>query len=82
MTHPYHPIACGLHDELQLRVMRGRTVEVRWVDAAGGVVVRDASLADVFSRDGAEFLRLVDGPDIRLDRLLSVDGLPFSSDPC
>ena len=79
MTERYHPIDCALHDELQLRVIRGRDVEVEWTDPAGVVRRSTGRVTDVFSRDGAEYLRLQDGRDVRLDRLASVDGIPFSS---
>ena len=78
---PYHPIDCGLHDELQLLVMRGRTVEVR---VAGGPDGDDRTvtdtLADVYSKDGAEWLRLGSGETVRLDRLVEVDGRAFLGD--
>ena len=82
MTEPYSPIDCGLHDELQLRVMRGREVGLVWDDATGAIQQRRSRLVDVFSRDGVEYLRLDDGSEIRLDRLREVDGLPFRPASC
>jgi hypothetical protein len=66
-----------LHDELQLRVLRGRAVTVRWRDAEGVERERFGPVADVFSRSGAEFLQLDDGEQIRLDHLVAVDGVVF-----
>lgn len=77
MTSAYRPIDCGLHDELQLRVLRGRPVRVAWTDEAGTFRRRSATLRDVFTRGGAEYLRLDDDTDVRLDRLTAVDGLAF-----
>lgn len=82
MTVPYRPIDCGLHDELQLRVMRGRVVEATWTAPDGTPRSRTGRLLDVFSRDGAEYLRLADGTDVRLDRLVSVDGVAFGGGGC
>jgi transcriptional antiterminator Rof (Rho-off) len=82
MTDPYSPIDCGLHDELQLRVMKGRAVDVTWVDTTGALRHRTGRLLDVFSRAGAEFLRLEDESEIRLDQLREVDGLSFRSASC
>ncbi len=79
---PYSPIDCGLHDELQLRVMRGRDVTVTWVGDDGTPQRSTGRVIDVFSRAGAEFLRLADQREIRLDRLHEVDGIAFHSDPC
>lgn len=82
MKPTYVPIACGLHDELQLRVMRGRRVELAWRDDEGTLVRTSGRLVDVSSRDGAEYLRLDDDTDIRLDRLVEVDGLAFGHETC
>lgn len=82
MTEPYSPIDCGLHDELQLRVMRGREVDVTWLDSSGATRQRTGRVVDVFSRAGAEFLRLDDDSEIRLDRLHEVDGLSFRPTAC
>ena len=80
MPRPYTPIDCGLHDELQLLVMRGREVEVsvrtEGPDAPPRTVC--ARLTDVFARDGVEYLRLATGEDVRLDDLVAVDGRPFT----
>ena len=77
MTEPYSPIDCGLHDELQLRVMRGREIDVTWLDSSGTTRRRTGRVLDVFSRAGEEFVRLDDELEIRLDRLQEVDGLSF-----
>ena len=34
-------------------------------------------LADLYSRDGAEFVMFVEGESVRLDRALTVDGVDF-----
>ncbi len=79
MSTPYVPIDCGLHDELQLRVLRGRPVALSWREGANRVVHRSTRLVDVTSRDAAEYVRLDDGSEIRLDRLIDVDGLRFDA---
>lgn len=76
----YHPIDCGLHDELQLRAMRGRPVAVRFVDADGTPHTRVDRLVDVFTKDGAEYVGTASGEVIRLDRLVEVDGIAFGRD--
>ena len=75
----YVPIACGLVDELQLRALRRSPVRIRWT-TAGEVQEADAVIADVRTRDGAEFAVLADGRDIRLDDLLEVDGIGFGAE--
>ena len=80
MSHPdYVPIACGLHDQLQLLVMRGRPVPLVVQDNGGHTRTLEARLVDVLTRDGAEWVVTEDGAEIRLDRLVEVDGHPFAA---
>ena len=71
---PYRPIDCGFHDRLEHHAMRGDAVEVVWRD---GDAERRATttLADVFARDGADWVRLGSGETVRTDRLVSVGGV-------
>jgi transcriptional antiterminator Rof (Rho-off) len=73
----YTPIACGLHDELQLLALRGSEVRIVARDHTGGAVTLEGRAADVLSRGGAEWLVLADGTFIRLDHITTVDGRPF-----
>ena len=78
MTTDYRPIACGLVDELQLRVMRGRTSDILFRRDGSEFAVR-ARIVDVNTRGGAEWLDLEGGDAIRLDELVAVDGLDFTA---
>lgn len=73
----YRPIACGLHDELQLLALKGRPVVVAYRDEGGALRQVTARPLDVSTRDGAEWLALDSGAPVRLDRLVEVDGRPF-----
>lgn len=44
-----------------------------------GYAVARGRIVDVYSRGGAEYLRLEDGTVIRLDRIVSVNGKPFQT---
>lgn len=72
---PYTPIDCNAYDELTVRITRGRPVTVRWRETDGGEAACTEVLADVFTRGEEEFLRLASGREIRLDRLIEVDGI-------
>ncbi len=79
----YIPIDCSLHDRLEDLATRRRVVRLRY-ESEVGVVEIDDVIADWLVRDGAEFLRLRSGADIRLDRILEIDGhphLPATSNP-
>jgi Rho-binding antiterminator len=72
MDDAYRPVACGFHDELTLLVMRRRTCRLRYRRADGGEEATRQRPVDVLTRGGAEYLRLEDGREVRLDRLLEV----------
>ncbi len=71
----YQPIACSLHDRLEsLATLRSRIL-IRYVDDAGAAVEVTDRIADLYTRQGAEFLLTGSGVEIRLDRIESVDGM-------
>ena len=71
----YEPVACSFHDELGLRMMRGRPCTLV-VDGREQTETIEAVIADVFTEGGAECVRLDDGRRIRLDRIRRVDDVP------
>ena len=70
----YEPVACSFHDELGLRMMRGRPCTLV-VDEGEQAETIEAVLADVFTEGDAEYVRL-DDRRIRLDRIRRVDDVP------
>jgi Rho-binding antiterminator len=77
MDQAYEPIDCSLHDRLEALATVGRRVEIVVRDVAGGERVLVDRLVDVYARGGAEYIRTGGGEEIRLDRLVRVDGSPF-----
>lgn len=79
MDDPYAPIACALHERLEFAALRSLALELSWEDAGE---VRHARVhpLDVYTRDGAEWLkvRLDDGRHLtlRLDRIRAFCELP------
>ena len=69
----YSPISCDFHDILEAAATTGKVVHVRFLDEEGLVQHRSASIVDVFSREGAEYLSVSTGETLRLDRLIAVD---------
>ena len=74
MNEFYRPIDCTFHDELELRAVRRVRCELVYRDAAGAEQLRYGRIVDLSTRDGEEYLRLDDGTDVRLDRVIRVDG--------
>ena len=67
---------CSMHDKLLALATRKQpcTLLVQDDGAEGGPRQVEGVIIDVFSRDGAEYLRLQDGALFRLDKLDTVDG--------
>lgn len=74
----YVPIGCDQHAVLELLAMRRARVSLDVRDAHGATLVRDGTVVDVMTRDGAEFLGLetpTGRVDLRLDRLSRIRDL-------
>lgn len=74
MTERYEPISCFYHDLLEAVAIKKREVELEF--EAQGVRQRERGLiADVFSSNGAEYVRLdanTGSRQIRLDQIVSL----------
>ena len=78
----YLPISCDLHSELELYALRQQPVEIRYATAEGDEATVEASIRDLYTRNGEEFLLLPDGSEIRLDQLVSVGGKLLANYAC
>lgn len=69
----YQPVSCDYHDQLEAAATRHLEVEIEF-DQQGVSQRERGKVADVFSRDGAEFVRFAadNGEvEIRLDRIIA-----------
>jgi Rho-binding antiterminator len=76
MGEEYRPIACPLHDRLEEAATLRRVVRIEY-RAECAVEIMDDVIADISARQGVEYLTTRRGCTIRLDQLVSVDGVPF-----
>ena len=70
----YEPVSCDYHDQLEEAAMHRKRVELEF-DLEGVTQKEKGTIADVYSRDGAEFVKFQspDGQiDIRLDHIISL----------
>ena len=74
----YTPINCGLYDELEAFATTGKIITVQFF-INGTIAKETGKIVDLFSRDKAEFLRMANGIEIRLDDLFLVNGKPFTA---
>ena len=74
MEKPYIPIDCGFYDRLEIAAMRRKPVQLL-IQASEGPQRLESRIVDLQARQGEEFMYLENGQVIRLDRLISMDGL-------
>jgi Rho-binding antiterminator len=67
------PISCDFHDILETLATTGKPARLLFVDSQGQLQQRQARVADIYSRQGAEYMKLSNGETLRLDQLRSVD---------
>lgn len=77
MDQPYEPIDCGEHDVLLALATLRRAVRCTVRQPDGRLDVLEGVIEDVYTSAGAEYLRLQDGPTVRLDALVTLNGRPF-----
>lgn len=77
----YRPISCDFHDILEAAATTRRPVTVEFCDLQAAIVQRQARIADLVTRDGGEYLLLDTGDSIRLDRIVSIDGIRLGDYP-
>ncbi len=72
MTDDYRPISCDQHSEYELLAMHRTPVTVQYLDDNGAEWHFQGRITDLFTRDGAEYMRL-EGEEgvleVRLDRI-------------
>lgn len=76
MDRPYLPISCAVHDRLLSLATLREECELTLEGPPGAPRRVRGVIADVYSRGGAEYLRLQDGATIRLDEIRALNGLP------
>lgn len=67
----YDPVSCDWHDELEAAALHKKEVVLELAEGNDRKSER-GRVADVFTRDGAEFVRIENGDgsaEIRLDRI-------------
>ncbi len=74
MEKKYHPIDCNYYDELVLLVMQKKICEIVYRNEADEQITEQTMIKDVFTKEKAEYIELLDGKLIRLDYLISADG--------
>ncbi len=77
----YKPVSCDFHDELEAMATMNKTCDIRFKGENDGVSSIKARIADLYTQDHVEYLKTDSGVEIRLDKLIEVDG-KRSADYC
>jgi len=76
--NPYQLVSCDFHDELESLATLHEPCEVVYKTEAGETKTVNSRIADVYASNHADFVKLEDGTEIRLDCLISVNGKQVS----
>ncbi len=74
MDKPYAAIDCADHDRFLASATLRQHVRLTINLADGGTQTLSGVIEDVYTSKGCEYLRLRDGPTIRLDAIRALDG--------
>ncbi|GAB4398533.1 MAG: hypothetical protein OHK0053_17380 [Microscillaceae bacterium] len=82
MANSYQPIACGLYDQLEAWAVKRIEVEIV-LEAENGLPQTLHQRIDTLKTlSGIEYMTLANQMTIRLDQIVSIDGLLFKDQAC
>ncbi len=71
----YTPIDCNYYDRLEAHATRRQRIRIDYRNEQGeAAVLEGALIVDLQTRNKEEFMILETGQEIRLDKLIAVDG--------
>ena len=70
----YIPINCNFYDELEALATMKKTCQIIFRHENGGISTIRGVIFDLYTRNKIEYLTLDSGLEIRLDKLMEVDG--------
>lgn len=75
----YKPVSCGFYDHFEAAAIQRKKVVLEIMTDEGSLKNISAVIIDFFHRDQAEFMKLIDGKEIRLDKIFSINGITSNS---
>lgn len=74
---PYTPISCSFYSRLEGLALKQVQVPLVYFEEGELKSLSAVVIGDVYMHEKVEYLRLSHGLEIRLDRLVSVNGIPL-----
>ena len=81
-TNTYKPINCDLHSHIEDFIVRKTKVTMCFLRENENVIVNDILLVDTWTKGGEEFIKTDSNETIRLDKIVSINGIKFDSESC
>jgi Rho-binding antiterminator len=75
----YQPISCDFYDELELLAIRKTVAKIIIRNDANEIEEIQNSIKTLYTKNKEEFLVLDNGKEIRLDKLVSVNGIELKN---
>jgi Rho-binding antiterminator len=82
MKAPYQPIDCAYYDRLEAWATLRETCAIVWLDRDGVRHELRSKIVDLVLKEGVEYLIAENDLQIRLDLLVSVNGIPLTGGSC
>lgn len=73
----YQPISCSQYDELELLAMRKTVCQIEYMDIENKASTIQDYIATLRTEKKEEFLVLGTGQEIRLDKIITINGIPI-----
>ena len=70
----YKPINCSFYDELEAAATLKKYIRIQYLSTLQEMLTIEAVIKDLYIKEGAEYMLLNTGEEIRLDRIVSIDG--------
>lgn len=75
----YTPVSCDFQDVLESLATLRQKCQIIYRDGTDELVEVQGLIVDIYAANKADFLKLDDGTEIRLDKIVSVDDKKVSS---
>lgn len=75
----YQPISCDFYDELELLALRKTAAKIVIRTAENEIKEIESVIKTFYTKEKEEFMVLENGEEIRLDKLVSVNGIELKS---
>lgn len=82
MEAPYKPIDCSYYDRLEAWATLRKNCNIIWADQEGSSHEVSSKIVDLVLKGGVEYLVAENDLHIRLDQLVSVNGVPVTGGSC